>query len=117
MIHPRRPVGRAAVADHYDDLDTFYREVWGEHVHHGLWRTGREDSEVAVRQLVEHLAGRVGIRPGDAVVDVGCGYGATARLLAKQFGATVTGLTVSAAQHAHAVGVEPGAANPTYLLR
>lgn len=116
MIFPVRPVGRAAVADHYDDLDDFYRDIWGEHVHHGLWRTGRESSEVAVRQLVEHLANRVGLRPGDSVVDVGCGYGATARLFAREYGAVVTGLTVSAAQHAHASAVDPGATNPTYLL-
>jgi tocopherol O-methyltransferase len=116
MIHPTIRPDRAAVADHYDSLDGFYREVWGEHVHHGLWRTGREPSDVAVRQLVEHLAGKIGLRPGDAVVDVGCGYGATARQLAAEFGATVTGLTVSTAQHAHAVGVTPGD-NPAYLLR
>ncbi len=28
---------RTAIADHYDALDPFYRSVWGEHVHHGLW--------------------------------------------------------------------------------
>jgi tocopherol O-methyltransferase len=116
MIFPASPVGPAAVADHYDDLDGFYRDIWGEHVHHGLWRSGRETSAVAVRQLVEHLAGRIGLRPGDSVVDVGCGYGATARLLAREYGAAVTGLTLSAAQHAHAAAAEPGAANPTYLL-
>jgi len=22
--------------------DRFYREIWGEHVHHGLWRSGKE---------------------------------------------------------------------------
>ena len=40
------------------------------------------------------------IRAGSDVVDVGCGYGATARLLARERGATVTGLTLSAAQAA-----------------
>ena len=42
MIVPRRAMATSDVADHYDELDVFYREVWGEHVHHGLWRTGRE---------------------------------------------------------------------------
>ena len=32
MIHPNRPQTTAAVAAHYDELDPFYREVWGEHV-------------------------------------------------------------------------------------
>ena len=31
-------------ASHYDDLDQFYREIWGEHVHHGVWFTGKESA-------------------------------------------------------------------------
>jgi tocopherol O-methyltransferase len=42
MIVPREPQTGEDVAGHYDELDHVYREVWGEHVHHGLWRTGRE---------------------------------------------------------------------------
>ena len=38
MIIPLESMGLASVADHYDELDDFYREIWGEHVHHGLWR-------------------------------------------------------------------------------
>ena len=34
-------VTREDVARHYDQLDRFYRELWGEHVHHGFWATGR----------------------------------------------------------------------------
>jgi tocopherol O-methyltransferase len=117
MIQSLRPISRGDVADHYDDLNAFYLEVWGEHVHHGLWRTGKESSTTAVRQLVEHLITKVGIQDSDEVVDVGCGYGATARLLAQELHATVTGLTISPAQYAFAESIEPGATNPTYLLR
>jgi tocopherol O-methyltransferase len=92
----------AAVARHYDDLDPFYRDVWGEHVHHGLWRTGRETVEEAVVGLVDHVAEAGALRAGESVVDVGAGYGGTARRLASRFGALVTGVTVSAAQHAYA---------------
>ena len=103
MIEPRRPILTAEVADHYDDLDAFYREVWGEHVHHGLWRTGRETTEEAVRQLVNHVASSLDIAAGTRVVDVGSGYGATARALAGEPGAEVTAVTLSPAQHAHAL--------------
>ena len=41
MIHPHGKQVRG-VAVHYDTLDQFYREIWGEHVHHGYWRTGHE---------------------------------------------------------------------------
>lgn len=107
----------ADVAAHYDDLDRFYREFWGEHVHHGLWITGRETPLEAVRGLVSAVAEQAGIERGSRVCDVGCGYGATARMLAADYGASVTALTISGAQHAYAMALDPGAGNPSYLLR
>jgi tocopherol O-methyltransferase len=105
------------VAAHYDDLDRFYRRFWGEHVHHGLWITGRETPEEATRQLVTFVAELAGLRFGSDVCDAGCGYGASARMLAAQYGARVTGLTISAVQHAYAISIDRGALNPVYLLR
>jgi tocopherol O-methyltransferase len=116
MITPTAEPRPAAVAAHYDDLDRFYREIWGEHVHHGLWRSGKESPEVAVEQLIARVAECAGIAPGDRVCDVGCGYGGTARVLASAYGAVVTGVTISAAQLAYARGVDPAADNPIYLL-
>ncbi|MCW1924596.1 methyltransferase domain-containing protein [Luteolibacter arcticus] len=92
----------ADVASHYDELDPFYRRLWGEHVHHGLWETGRESPLEAVAQLSRHVAIRAEIKAGQRVCDVGCGYGATARLLAADYGARVTGITISPKQHAAA---------------
>jgi len=90
------------VAGHYDALDEAYRRVWGEHVHHGLWLDGSERPEEAAAQLSRRVADAARIGEGDAVVDVGCGYGATSRLLARERGARMTGLTLSAAQAAAA---------------
>lgn len=98
MIYPRRVPDSAAVADHYDELDPIYRSLWGEHVHHGLWATGSETSQEAVTALSDLVAARLDFRAGDQLVDIGCGYGATARRFAAQ-GAVVTGLTVSHAQY------------------
>jgi tocopherol O-methyltransferase len=102
-----------AVAAHYDVLDPYYRRIWGEHVHHGLWRTGAQTPATAARALAIEVADRAEVRRGDRVVDVGCGYGATARLLAAERGATVTGLTLSAAQ----VAAAPPAAGVELLVR
>jgi len=115
MIIPRTVQTAEAVAQHYDSLDRFYREIWGEHVHHGLWRTGRETAAVAVENLVALVAERLDLRPGQQVCDVGCGYGATARLLADRYGCNVVGLTLSAAQLAYAESRHPRA-NP-WLMR
>ncbi|MDB5308160.1 MAG: methyltransferase protein [Gemmataceae bacterium] len=117
MIRPRRPLAVGVVADHYQELDRLYREVWGEHVHHGLWRTGRESPGEAVELLAGFVAGQAGVRPGDHVCDVGSGYGASARYVVKQFGARVTAVTIVPAQHAYAEATGPVNGNPRYLLR
>ncbi len=98
MITSRGPVTSRDVGVHYDELDPFYRDIWGEHVHHGYWATGREQPEEATTALVDLVADRLRLAPGMTVCDIGCGYGATAQLLAERYGAHVTGLTVSAAQ-------------------
>lgn len=115
MISAASQFDAAVVADHYNELDVFYRELWGEHVHHGLWVNGQESPEVAVRHLVDVVAKEAQIKPGDHVIDIGCGYGAAARQLVRHYGAEVTGITLSSAQHAYAQSVTPGA-NPVYLV-
>ncbi len=113
MIQSRLTINPDAVASHYDDLDHFYRDVWGDHVHHGLWLTGRETREQAVRQLAELVARETaGAR---TICDIGCGYGATARVLATG-GAEVTAMTISPAQFKVAQEVTAGRTNPRFLL-
>jgi tocopherol O-methyltransferase len=102
VIFPKRPQTANAVAAHYDELDSFYREIWGEHVHHGYWATGRETPAGAAVSLIELLAERLLFAPGQRVCDIGCGYGATARILAERYALNVTGVTISAAQARHA---------------
>lgn len=98
VIFPSEPQDLIAVSQHYDALDEFYLELWGEHIHHGLWLTGDENATTAVQQLVRHVARAARVKEGDRVCDVGCGYGATARMLARDYGALVTGITLSARQ-------------------
>jgi tocopherol O-methyltransferase len=117
MILPNTPQTVAAVAAHYDELDPFYREIWGEHVHHGYWATGRETAAEAADALIDLVAERLRVGPGHALCDIGCGYGATGRRLASRFGADVTGVTVSAAQCAIAAARSPTAGAMNVLLR
>ncbi len=97
MIYPRQLQTHAAVADHYDELDTVYRSLWGEHLHHGLWKTDDMSPGEAVTALCDLVGDRLGFEAGDQLVDIGCGYGATARRFAAR-GAVVTGFTVSGVQ-------------------
>jgi tocopherol O-methyltransferase len=98
MIWPNVSQTTEAVAAHYDELDSYYREIWGDHVHHGYWATGRENAADAVEALIALLADRLDLAPGQQICDIGCGYGATAQYLAGHYGVAVTGLTVSRAQ-------------------
>lgn len=107
----------AGAASHYDDLDPFYREIWGEHVHHGVWRTGKETDREAAENLVRIVAELGETGPGTEVCDVGCGYGATAKILAERYGAQVTGLTISAVQLAYAETHNSVPGRTRYLLR
>lgn len=105
------------VAGHYDRLDRFYRQIWGEHLHHGLWTRSAFSPEEAVRHLVHRVAADARIEPGTRVCDVGCGYGAPARLWAEAYGAEVTGFTVSEAQHAFAQRQPVDGPAPGYRLQ
>ena len=98
MIVPRDAQTGEDVAGHYDELDWVYREVWGEHVHHGLWRSGPAPRARAVEALVDLVAERLGVRAGERLCDIGCGYGASAERIAARHGAHVTGVTLSAEQ-------------------
>jgi tocopherol O-methyltransferase len=116
VIASRQEICGSDVARHYDELDRFYREIWGEHVHHGLWRRGDETQEEAVCQLVELVAQEAAVGQGSSVCDIGCGYGATAQMLADELGATVTAITISPAQHAIACERNAGRTNPRFVL-
>lgn len=98
MIVPNAPQTPADVAGHYDELDEAYRSIWGEHVHHGYWESGRETAEQATEALLRLVADRLALAPGQRLLDIGCGYGAGAAWLAAQHGVEVTGFTLSEAQ-------------------
>lgn len=108
-IMPRTAQTAADVRGHYDELDRAYRELWGDHIHHGYWRTGRESQEEAVETLVDLVADRLALAPGMAICDIGCGYGASGAYLAERHGVAVTGFTISSAQAQVAANRRPAA--------
>lgn len=103
MISPPTQPSTEDVARHYDELDAFYRGVWGEHLHHGYWVDGDETVEEAVRNLVDLVARRGAITEDEVICDIGCGHGATAAYLAGQHHVDVTGITLSPAQCRYAI--------------
>lgn len=102
-----RPVRHDAVAtarDYYnsEDADAFYRRVWGgEDIHIGLYESDDEPIFDASRRTVARMADLLGeLRPQQHVLDLGAGYGGSARYLATTFGCRVTALNLSEVENA-----------------
>ena len=111
------PPSLHAVALHYDEMDDVYRRVWSDHAHHGLWRTGRESVAEAVEALVDLVADAAGVGPGSRVVDVGSGYGATGRRLARERSCEVVSFTISPRQFEYARAADAGDPRLRHELR
>lgn len=69
------------------------------------------------RQLTRHLARLVKIGPSSRVLDVACGPGTTALLLAEEFGARVLGIDISTdlVERATLTAAQKGLTNATFL--
>ncbi|QBI55902.1 glycine/sarcosine N-methyltransferase [Streptomonospora litoralis] len=85
--------------DYYNssDADTFYHTIWGgTDIHVGLYESDQDDIGEASVRTVERMAGKVDtITPDTKIIDIGAGYGGSARYLARTYGCHVTCLNLS----------------------
>lgn len=92
------------IAHHYDLGNAFY-EIWLDPsmtYSSALFQTGQESLASAQRAKYASLVDRMGVTPGDHVLEIGCGWGGFAEYAAAERGLKVTGLTISRAQYAYA---------------
>jgi len=92
--------GAVATAREYynsNDADRFYHNVWGgEDIHIGLYEDDQEPIADASRRTVAHMADLLGeLGPDHRLLDLGAGYGGSARYLATTFGCPVVALNLS----------------------
>ena len=81
---------------YYDGpADEIYRTIWGDNLHLGVPRSDDSSHPEAMEHTNEIMAAAVGLGPDTRVLDLGCGYGSTARYLAANFGCPVTGTNIS----------------------
>ncbi|MFP3958640.1 MAG: methyltransferase domain-containing protein [Spirochaetaceae bacterium] len=90
----------ATVAQEYynsSDADTFYYTIWGgEDIHIGLYEGEDHSIFDAGRQTVKLMAAQLGnLSPEAKVIDIGAGYGGSARFLAREYGCSVVALNIS----------------------
>ncbi len=85
-----------------EDADNFYFHVWGgEDIHIGLYETADEGIATASRRTVARMAGMLeGLGSDKRLVDLGSGYGGSARYLASTYGCHVMALNLSETENA-----------------
>jgi len=100
-----RTQARKNIAHHYDLGNDFYRLWLDETMTYSsaLFRSGQESLEKAQEQKYASMVDRMGVKPGDHVLEIGCGWGGFAEYAAGERGLRVTGLTISQAQYDYAV--------------
>ncbi len=82
------------------DADEFYFKIWGgEHIHVGIYNYNNEPIKVASQRIVPKMAAELNLDVFKKVLDLGSGYGGSARYLAKNFGCHVTCLNLSERQN------------------
>jgi cyclopropane-fatty-acyl-phospholipid synthase len=90
---------------HYDLGNAFYQLFLdGTMNYSSAWFEGDRSKPMAAAQdaKVRRALRMAGVRPGDRLLELGCGWGALAELGAQEFGADVTGVTLSTEQLAFA---------------
>ena len=81
---------------YYDGpADEIYRTIWGDNLHLGVPCSDECPPPEAMEHTNEIMAGAVRLGADTRVLDLGCGYGSTARYLAANFGCPVTGTNIS----------------------
>lgn len=101
--HSRRK-DRADVGYHYDVGDDFYRLWLDENMIYSCayFKDGNEDIDLAQRQKLDHICRKLMLRPGDRLLDLGCGWGGLLYWAAQHYGVSGVGITLSARQCAYA---------------
>lgn len=95
---------RRNIAEHYDLGNNFYQLWLDPSMTYSSARFSNPEQplEDAQHAKYEALCKKLALRPGDRVLEIGCGWGGFACHAAKHHGAHVTGVTISEAQAAYA---------------
>ncbi|MER6079376.1 cyclopropane-fatty-acyl-phospholipid synthase family protein [Streptomyces sp. NPDC001833] len=104
-LHTRRS-DRQAISHHYDVGNDFYGIVLGPSMVYSCAYWGAVENadtlETAQRDKLELVSAKLGLRPGQRLLDVGCGWGSMAIHAAREHGVSVVGVTLSQEQAAFA---------------
>ncbi|WP_425045531.1 class I SAM-dependent methyltransferase [Primorskyibacter sp. S87] len=92
------------ISYHYDLGNDFYK-LWLDDTmtySSAIFETGQESLENAQIAKYASLVDEMGAKPGDHILEIGCGWGGFAEYAARERGLRVTGLTISREQFNYA---------------
>ncbi len=95
-----RSQARRNIYAHYDIGNAFY-SAWLDPTmtySSALYEDGTSDLAAAQNNKYRRLAEAIDLRPGQKILEIGCGWGGFAEYAAKNYGAKVVGLTISKEQ-------------------
>ncbi|MEV4488687.1 class I SAM-dependent methyltransferase [Micromonospora coxensis] len=89
-----------AISHHYDVSNAFYEKVLGPSMTYtcAVYRSPSDTLEQAQAAKYDLVAGKLGLKPGMRLLDVGCGWGGMVRHAAREYGVQALGVTLSRAQ-------------------
>jgi cyclopropane-fatty-acyl-phospholipid synthase len=100
-LHTKRR-DAAVIHHHYDVSNTLYSLLLDENMAYssGYWTSNDPSYGIvdAQRDKLDVICRKLGLAPGKHLLDVGCGWGALSIHAAREYGARVTGITISAEQ-------------------
>ncbi|TPM16412.1 MULTISPECIES: cyclopropane-fatty-acyl-phospholipid synthase family protein [unclassified Mesorhizobium] len=91
---------KQAIQHHYDISNAFYRLFLDERMVYscGYFKDFANDIDQAQADKLEHICRKLRLKPGDRLLDIGCGWGAMLIHAAKHHGVVGHGVSLSEAQ-------------------
>jgi len=85
--------------EHYDVGNELYKAMLDKRMVYtcGYWKDAT-DLDSAQEAKLDLVCKKIGLKAGDRVLDIGCGWGSFAKFAAEKYGASVVGITVSREQ-------------------
>ena len=97
FLNEQRPSLSRKIAEHHYDLgNTLFEAFLDPNNQYSCgYFEGTQDLNVAQVQKLRLICRKLELRPGDRVLDIGCGWGGFAKFASRNFGCHVTGISIS----------------------